>query len=312
MKKTNKRRSKDPSAHVIPPAIPDSALPGLVFKRDKRGEDKIREYVEWQAKGEKVLHAEHVTTEYVLGRKLEAWDVRTDKTRWWVITDPTNLYSQELFPSLDYTISFHVGVTTRMMSEPDADVHPMQKAFMRAPWRKWEQASESLKKSEEPEDFQAVGMRCRECLISMVKLMVRPEFVPSGSTPPKRGDVSAWCDLIANYCVRGSEFDSIRKYLKDSARSAWQLVNWLTHASNAREFDAEMALRITEHILVNFGSIVFRRVNELPDRCPRCGSYKIILALHRKRPSSPGCLVCGWIRDLDPKFKRKPAKTKPP
>ena len=46
--------------------------------------------------------------------------MRTTKGRWWVITNPTNLYSQELFPSLDYAISFHVGVRseTRRVSVP--------------------------------------------------------------------------------------------------------------------------------------------------------------------------------------------------
>jgi hypothetical protein len=108
-------------SHTIPPAIPHDQLPNLLFKRDRAAEKSIREYVEWQASDEKVVHAEKVATEFVMGRKLEAWDVRTNKGRWWVITSPTNLYSQELFPSLDYTISFHVGVTTRMMSEPEPD-----------------------------------------------------------------------------------------------------------------------------------------------------------------------------------------------
>ena len=89
------RKSKPPVGDcTIPPAIPDTALPDLVFKRDLDAEMAIRRYVEWQGK-EEVTHAERVTR--------------------WVITSPADLYSQELFPSLDYTISFHVGVTARMM-----------------------------------------------------------------------------------------------------------------------------------------------------------------------------------------------------
>jgi hypothetical protein len=103
---------------VIPPAILDTQLPNLMFKRDQEAEKPFVEYVEWQAKGEKVTHAERVTTEFVLGRKVEGWDLRTDKGRYWVLTSPTNLYSQDLFPSLNYTISFHVGVTARIISKP--------------------------------------------------------------------------------------------------------------------------------------------------------------------------------------------------
>src|SRR2546422_531108 len=163
------RKPKPPTTPcTIPPAIPDTALPGLIFKRDIDAETAIRRYVEWQGK-EEVTHAERITTEYALGRKYEAWDVRTTKGRWWVITSPTNLYSQELFPSLDYTISFHVGVTARMMSRSRPGVEPMEAALLPAAWRKWQQADEALDEAEEPEDFQAVGMRCRESLIAMVR-----------------------------------------------------------------------------------------------------------------------------------------------
>jgi hypothetical protein len=106
--KRTTRRAAAKTECTIPPAIPDSALPNLMFKRDRRAEKSIRDYVEWQAPDEKVTHAERVTTEIVMGRRLEGWDVRTNKGRWWVITEPTNLYSQKLFPSPDYTISFQL------------------------------------------------------------------------------------------------------------------------------------------------------------------------------------------------------------
>jgi hypothetical protein len=102
---------------TIPGPVATSVLNKSVLKRADHEERAIREYVEWQARKEKVTHSEKVTTEHLLDRKLDAWDVRTNKSRYWVITNPTNLYSQKLFPSLDYTISFHVGVTTRMMAD---------------------------------------------------------------------------------------------------------------------------------------------------------------------------------------------------
>lgn len=109
---------------TIPPPIPAKELPGLVLPRNDREVQQIAEYVEWQAKGETVLHAEKVTTEYVPGRKHGCWDVRTNKERYWVATSPTNLNTHKLFPSLDY-LSFHIGVAARMMSksEPNVDIH---------------------------------------------------------------------------------------------------------------------------------------------------------------------------------------------
>jgi hypothetical protein len=73
----------------------------------------ISDYVETQARDEKVQYAERIMSEHVVGNDYDCWDVHTDKDRYWVITNPTNLYSQYYFPSLDYTLSFHIGVMLR-------------------------------------------------------------------------------------------------------------------------------------------------------------------------------------------------------
>jgi hypothetical protein len=43
-----------------------------------------------------------------------------------------------------------------------------QKARLTCASRRWEQATETLDMAEEAEDFQGVGMKCRECLIQLV------------------------------------------------------------------------------------------------------------------------------------------------
>lgn len=294
------RKTRNPSETdcTIPPAIPDTALPDLMFKRDRHAEKAIRDYVEWQAR-EEVIHAERVTTEYALGRKLEAWDVRTTKGRWWVITSPTNLYSQELFPSIDYTISFHVGVTARMISQLRPGVEPMEEALLAAAWRKWGQAGEALDEAEETEDFQAVGMRCRECFIAMVKTLAQPDMLPDGAITPKRSDVPVWSELIADHVAHGSSAEYVRRYLKAISKSGWQLVSWLTHASDATKADAVLALEATQHALATFGTAVLRHARGIPDRCPACGSYQVGLRCREPDESAepvPGCRRCGWIR----------------
>ncbi len=281
---------------IIPPIIPPSALPNLMFRRDQQAEREIREYVEWQAHDEKVDHAERMTTEFVLGRRLEAWDVYTDKRRWWVITSPTNLYSQELFPSLDYAISFHVGVTARIMSEPDPGVPDLEQALLASAWRRWEQATEALDEAEEAEDFQAVGMRCRECFIAMVKQVVVPEMVPAGVTAPQRSNVIEWSELIANHVAGGASAQHVRGYLKAISRSGWQLVSWLTHASNAIQMDAVLAVEVTQHVLATFGAAFFRYKRNIPDRCSNCGSYKMGLWLPDEDAEPvTKCQACGAI-----------------
>ena len=104
------------AGNEIPRRISDSALKKAVLKQPEHEERFIREYIELEVGGEKVTHLEKLASENLFDRRLDAWDVRTNKDRYGDITNPTNLYSQKLFPSLDYTVSFHIGVTMRVMA----------------------------------------------------------------------------------------------------------------------------------------------------------------------------------------------------
>ncbi len=129
------------NAHEIPGPVSESALKKAVLEQPEHEQRAVREYVELEAEGEKVSHLEKLASESLLGRRLDAWDVRTNKDSYWVITSPTNLYSQELFPSLDYTISFHVGVTIRMMARGSRKAPENETRLGQSVWRIWEKAA---------------------------------------------------------------------------------------------------------------------------------------------------------------------------
>jgi hypothetical protein len=256
----------------------------------------IRNYVESQTRGEKVQHAEKVTTEHIFDRDYDCWDVHTGRDRYWVITSPTNLYPHRYFPSLDFTLSFHVGVTARILAMQRGAPDMAQGARLRPVWRRWEQAAESCDTAEEAEDFQAVGMRCRETLIQLVRLLAKPEMVPAGQDSPKRADVIGWSELIADGIAPGSGNDYIRAHLKASTKSAWQLANWLTHTSGATRPDAGFVLDATHHIAAAFGAAVMRFESGAPERCPKCGSYAMTVGFNQDlpRPYVSECDTCGW------------------
>jgi hypothetical protein len=237
-------------------------------------------------------------TQTVLGRKYECWDVRTDKARLWVITSPTNLYDQNLFPSLDYTLSFHIGLMARVMARHEPKANVLEQMTMPTAWRKWEQAGQALDEAEEPEAFQSVGMRCRECLIAMVRALSLPAMVPANAEPLKRADVVGWCGLIADHIAHGASADHVRGYLKAVSKAGWALVNWLTHAQGATRADALMAHEVSQHILVLFGTAMLRYRQGIPDRCENCGSYQFELwADEPGVPMKPRCRSCGWMKN---------------
>jgi hypothetical protein len=265
---------------------------------------EISKYVEWQARGEKVQHAEKVKTEHLLGRDYDCWDVHTRSDRYWVITSPTNLYSQELFPSLDYTLSFHVGVMIRVESLQKGAPDQAQNLRLMPIWRRWQEASTALGAAEESEDFQAVGMRCRECLIRLVRSIGKPEMVPKGSEPPKRADVVGWSEHIANTFASGSSGEHLRGHLKSIVKSTWQMAQGLTHAGNATRWDAGALLHATEAVVVAYGSALMRYESGIPDQCPKCGSYNVAVGYKPATRGGPhryisNCEKCNWWKRVN-------------
>jgi len=290
------RKNRQESDCVIPPPPIKETLASYTLS-SRADERAIRDYVEWQGwkgKQEKVQHAELVKTEHTFGRDYDCWDVHTNLGRWWVITSPTNLYSQELFPSLDYTLSFHVGVTTRMHAADRGVPDDAQRSRLTPVWRRWQQAAEAL--DTEAEEFQAVGVRCRECLIQLVRSLSQKSMVPEGQETPQRGNVISWCELIANTIAGGASAEHIRGHLKSISKSAWQLAGWLTHASNAGRYDAHFVLETTQSAITAFGGAALRFESGSPNRCPKCGSYSISIGynadLNPQYISS--CERCDW------------------
>lgn len=284
------------SDHVIPPAPAKDMLDGWVLSNpiSKR---EVKEYVETQASDEVVQHLEKVKSEYALGEQHECWDVHTNKSRYWVITNPTNLYDQIYFPSLDYTLSFHLGLMVRLMSQDRGAIDQDQKSALGVVWRKWEDAASSGDKGEEIEDFQSVGMKCRECLIQLAKSLGTREIVPKGQPQPKQADFVEWSELIADSIAPGESNQSIRAYLKTTSKSTWSVVNWLTHYGNAGRHDARFALEATANVINLYGTGFMKFASKAPNRCPKCGSSSIhvgYVADLEPNPYVSQCEKCGW------------------
>lgn len=117
--------------------------------------------------------------------------------------------------SLDYTLSFHIGLMARVMAKDRTSF--ANRDLFAAAWRKWEQAAVASDQADEPEEYQAVGLRCREALLAFVKEAASPELIPSGATAPKSGDFQAWAELLINQWVSGSSAKELRSYLKNHA-----------------------------------------------------------------------------------------------
>jgi hypothetical protein len=150
------------------------------------------------------------------------------------------------------------------------------------------------------EDFQAVGMRCREALITLAHVAQDLIVLPEGQVRPKRSDVRAWSEVTANTMLPGPTHQERRTLLKGSAEAAWKFANWLTHARGAHVSDAEAAIGATELTLSLFTTALIRYVRGVPDCCPSCGSQRLFpeRGIHTSDPDTlyerPVCEKCGW------------------
>lgn len=306
---TTKPTSEDNSDCVIPEAIPKPELRNLLFEQSEREVQEISEYTERQCNKKReteldetgsteiaeelVQHAEKIRTERVMGIDYDVWDVHTNLNRWWVITNATNLYSQTLMPSIDYTLSFHIGLMARVQARRELTDQQEIHEFLSNTHRKIYQAQLALDGADEIEEFQAIGLQCREAMTSFIREIIAAGLFEECDDAPKRGDFVAWSEHIIGVCVPGGSGEYVRGYLKSICKKGWQLANWLTHAKGATRSDAALCLHATEHIINELITLALRSASKTPQRCGKCGSAKIrVTWLPDDNEYVAVCLVC--------------------
>jgi hypothetical protein len=296
-KKTKKsKKSLEESDCVIPEhPVPARELSKYGVDHDPHSESGIADYVHGQAPDETVQHVERVKYEVVLGDKYEIWDVVTDKDRWWVITNLTNLYSQRHFPSLDYTLSFHIGLMMRLRSKPHGvqEPSPFDEVF-----RRQQQAKDRHDTAIEAEDYQTVGMHLRECLLSLIGVLRHRVTIPPGIARPQDSNFIDWCDVLMNQIYGGRSNKELRQHLKSLAKDTWQLANWLTHYRKATANVSSIAIHSCDTVVSHFVTSLMKDRIGGGDKCPLCNSRNI--RTHYDTSIKPNgdyymtCGVCEW------------------
>jgi len=283
---------------TLPPDQPLSPeiLGQYTLGHDQHEEAEIADYVNGQCRGdETVQHVELIKTEYVTGQRYDVWDVHTDKQRWWVLTNLTNLYPQKQFPSLDYTLSFHIGLMQRMLSRQNSDREP---DLFDEIYRRRDEVADLIVKAIEAEEFQAAAMRLRECLIALVVAVRRRVELPASDHQPKDADVTGWNDLLINHFCPGEPNKVLRQYLKATADRTWQLVNWLTHDRDANKTAAIIAHEGVTVLIGHFIGLAIRDLVDLVKQCPHCSSRDVRsyydAAIEPDGDYYQRCKACDW------------------
>jgi hypothetical protein len=271
----------------------------------------VIDYMNWQAPDLTVEFLQKVYVENVLSHQHAVWDVHTNVDRWWVITNPTNLYSQEQFPNMDLAVTFHVGLCLRVPRADKTKLSDLSIEPLAACFRHMSEASDALMGADEVGDFQAIGVRCREALLAFTgTAQIVVPWTGDASARPKQADFKAWVEHICAVTLAGSTHEHRRHLLKTLLDEAWRFSNWLTHAKASAWHDAEAATTTVEHALGLATSLVLRHVRGVPPACPACGSTRLspergvndsVPDIEWERPT---CEKCGWTGDPVPILSR--------
>lgn len=261
----------------------------------------IEEYLRLESPGDdEILRSEKIATEAIYGERHDVWDVETKSGRWWVVTNPTNLYSHDDFPSMEVVLSFHVGLVTRLVARSSREPAATDEQQDRTPaaWRKLTQAAEAVDRADEAEEFQAAGMRCREALVKFARDAAESEKASVDGSGLKKGDFVGWSVVIANAAAPGQSNKALRSYLKTTAKATWDFVAALTHDDDANRHDAEIAVSATETVLAAFSDALVRFERGAPNRCPMCESYRVVSDFRPEIGDAGAyvtlCANCGW------------------
>lgn len=262
-------------------------------------ERAIRSYVDSQSPDDdKAELVQRVHSKRILGRTHEVFDVHCAKSRWWVVTDPTNLYLQSDFPEAQQALMFHIGLSAVLAERSRGELPAGDEEHVTAPWRRFRGALEVMHDADEAEDFQSVGIKCRDSLIALGKQYQDAPWLGEVNDRPKAGDFKGWGTIYAERLSDGR----MRNYVKALVEKTWDLTVALQHDSNATPFDADLTLDATSHLIQTFGRLVSRAIHGEPERCPRCDSYRIDEDVEHDQEregfeSSTVCAACGWRSD---------------
>lgn len=250
--------------------------------------EEIAEYVENQSQGKcKVLSAKPEHTFEDLGFRVNVWNVKTDVDgAWWVVEGeqiPMNLYSQSAYYfSVDEVYSFHMGLMQRMFAaheeyQPEDYVRAMTLDGEIAPalFRKLKNIASLIDVAKEIEDFQAIGVQCREILIELGNTIYQPEM--SGvEEQPKASNFKKKAELFAAFYLSGSENSDYRNCIKKLTESTWDYTNKITHSQTATFYEASTCVTLTTSLVSVYENIRQKVFDTLSQYiCKTCKSKNI-------------------------------------
>ena len=282
----------------------------------KRNIREVIYYVEEQHQGKcKVISAKIEKSFDDLDVEVNVWNVKTDKEGdWWVVEGddlPMNLYPQEAFyMTSDEAYSFHVGLMRRMSAreeyQPEDYVKAASLGIEITPvlFRKLRNISEQIEHAKEIEDFQAIGVQCREILIELGNAIYDPAMAGQEEQPQK-SNFKKKAEFFTRFYLNDSDSSDYRSYIKKITEATWDYANKITHSQNTTVYEASTCIALIISLISLYENIQHKIYDPISQFiCKNCKSKKVTIIDDEHKEDSIvtklyiKCEECGEITEV--------------
>lgn len=233
-----------------------------------------------------IVHIKCENTFNDLGTEVNVWNVKAKDESFWIVEGedaPMNLYTQNAYYfSADEAYSFHMGITQRLSVDYKKnfkhiiDEIPLDIEQLKSINRKLNMASQKLSVDLESEEFQAIGLICRESLIDLGKELGKrnPEVIKNKNI--KASDFKSIANEFINIYIPGESNSELRNYSRKIVDISWSYNSTIVHSPNKTYPDVKIALLFTSALVSLFENLFYKYIgfdNEFV--CNECGSKNI-------------------------------------
>ncbi|KEY19066.1 hypothetical protein [Kaistella antarctica] len=234
---------------------------------------------------------------------VNVWNIKTIKEAFWVVEGkdiPMNIYTQNAFYfSADEAYSFHIGIIERLSKSHQnnfkhiIDELPLDIERIKSINRKLNLASEKLSLDLEPEEFQAVGLICRESLVELSKELCKRNEELIKEKDFKASDFKNVASTFIDLYIDGSKNSALRSHSKKIVDIAWSYCSTIVHSQNKSYPDVKIALLFTSMAVSLLENLFLKYIGfDNEAICSVCGSKKIIIVQKTEDIFIKSCESC--------------------
>jgi len=168
-------------------------------------------------------------------------------------------------------------------------------------WGKLDLAIERLKTATQAEDYQAVGLLCRDAMILFANAIFSPDFVPAGEDVPGPDKVQQRIELTLSHFGELGGSERLRRLVK----AVFSYAQGLQHNREAGLGEARRTLLFTTAALIELTALIETATKNEQwvqkygvYKCGGCGSTQLVEELcgdyDGPGPSFLICQKCNW------------------